>query len=248
MFKRAALLILVSGALAIAGNICTSQPTTVAITNKGEVMAQPRIHFIFWGSYWSVGGAGSTLADSIVRTFNRVPQGYWSGLAQYGVQSPELAGMTVATAYEPPSYVTEGTVVAFLQSLMESRILPKLSRSVYYIVLLPKGTLASFRGYHTYFRDLDGSTTWFSWVTTNGDTLYYDVFHELVEGMTDPEGRGVQTVVPVKSPKYWSEIADACEAACTGTGIRVAPYWSQADGACVTGESRGFRGIAYKPL
>lgn len=226
--------ILLAAASLHAGSACHPQPV-VAVTNRGEVMAQPRIHFVLWGAYWLT-PAGASGADQTVRSFSRVPALYFSGLAQYGVNTPQLSGMTVATAYEPPYYITQDAVALMLGSLTRAGVLLPSPRSVYYIVLLPPGLTSPFRGFHSYFQDFDGSVVWFAYVMPNGDATLSAIFHELVEGVTDPEGRGVQTVTPVKSPLYWSEIADACEAACDHasiSGVPVPAYWSQLDGACI---------------
>lgn len=208
--------------------------TVVNIINRGHVMTQPRIHFIFWGSYWS--GDGSPLADLVVRSYSNVSPVYFTGLTQYGVNTPQLAGMTIATLYEPPSYVTQLEAALLLNNLKKERIIRPAGE--YFVLLLPKGITSPYRGYHTYLREEDGRTVWFSWVTTNSNTTITDVFHELVEGITDPEGRGVQTTVPVKSPLNWSEIADVCEVSlyppATINDVLVPAYWSQADGACIT--------------
>lgn len=210
----------------------------MSVVNRGRVISAPRIHFVFWGSYWL--SAGAAEADLIVRSFSRVPSAYFGGLSQYGVSAPVLAGMTVATAYEPPNYTTEGDVATMLASLISNRVLPHPGNSSFYVVIFPKGILSPYRGYHTYLRNGDDYTAPFSWVTTNGDSTIPDVFHELIEGMTDPEGSGVQTMQPVKSDSHWSEIADACESCQTSKvrGVPVPAYWSQADGACIAPGSR----------
>lgn len=207
---------------------CSTQPVTPVI-NRGQVMANPRIHFVFWGSYWRT--AGSADADLVVRSYSKIAPIYFSGLEQYGVNSPELAGMTIVDAYEPPSVVRELDVALFLGTLAKRP-------GTFYVVLLPKGTLSSYRAFHSTIRELDGSITWYTWVSNNGGSsqMLSDLSHELVEGLTDPDGKGVQTVVPVKSPTNWSEIADACEAFCSPSsvqGVPVVSYWSQRDGACI---------------
>lgn len=207
-----------------ASDSCKSPAVTVV--NRGGVMAQPRVHFVFWGSYWLADG--SNQADLIVRSYSRVAPEYFSGLAQYGVGTPRLAGMATVTAYEPPSYVTQVDVALLLGSI-------KPMQGTYYVVLIPPAQASPFRGFHSYFQDFDGSVIPFAWVTS-GASMIPDVFHELIEGMTDPTGKGVQTMTPAKSPLYWSEIADACESACSLSnigGVSVPSYWSQSDGACI---------------
>lgn len=235
-----------SGAVALAGGgaaggFCTAQPTVpVTITNSGHVMVEPKVHFIFWGNYWKAGD-GLDAADRAVQSFVRVPE-YFAGLSQYGVGRPKLAGMTTTALYEPPSTVSPGTVATLIESLMDARVIPNAlesSRSIYYVVLLPPSVSAAPSvAFHDYIAYPLGIKTWFSFVVANPSTMMYYLFHELVEGMTDPEGAGVRvTSATTHTWASWEEISDACFSACglsnTVNGVPVAAYWSQADGACV---------------
>lgn len=229
---RCGILGFLTAVLAIASCVPASP---VTITNRGEVIARPRVHFVLWGSYWHSPDGGRA-ADVLVRSYARISSVYFEGLAQYGVASPELAGMTTVTSYEPPSYITEAEIAYMLQVQMDSHTLrpsSESSRSVIYIVLLPPEARAKYRGFHFPFVALDGSTIWAAWVTYSS-TMIADVLHELIESMTDPEGNGVQA--PPVYPGLWREIADVCAATCTGSSVYDIPvpsYWSQSGGACV---------------
>lgn len=230
-------------------------------------MTDPRVHFVFWGSYWLTPD-GVEKADTLVHAFTRATPTYFSGLAQYGVGTPKLVGMTVVappkllttlitqlpgigvkSPLEPPAMVTEAAVVAMLDAQMQAGVLRpahEVARSTYFLVIVPPGsatTLANLTrpGLHTFWwlPRIQNYVWWGLVAAGNISTDITIMFHELVEGMSDPQGGGVQG-----PPNYisWVEIVDICCGRTSAFGDLLLPaYWSEHDKACIVPQPKILR-------
>src|SRR6185295_5259853 len=82
-------------------------------------------------------------------------------------------------------------------------------------------------GYHAYNDDDQNNRYYYSWTINNGslDTIDWFVSHELVEAMTDPDGRAIQ--VEPRNPDNWNEISDGAAQSIYArlNGYLVQSYW-----------------------
>jgi hypothetical protein len=214
-------------------------PATTAISNGGgPQLTRPHVYLLFWGERWGATPAPAHSMSDLHGAFAKIIAGpYLSAAAQYGNEG--LAGLMGAWWIDhsnPPNHFSDGDVQHAVTRLIDDHGLP-YDANGYYMVILPPGIDAqekSLAGKHVYVREHEhGHDIIVGWVLYADDMNEMTrVFsHELVEGMTNPFGTGVQ--VKPADPEAWNEIGDVCSSMAPSNGIVVNSYWSQEDKACV---------------
>jgi hypothetical protein len=214
-------------------------PASTAISNGGgRQLTRPAVYVLFWGERWGVAPPPACAMGDLHGAFAKIIAGpYLSAAAQYGNEGlAALQGAYWIDHSHPPNHFSDDDVQREVTKLIDNHGLP-YQASAYYMVILPPGIEASDKslaGKHVYVREHEhGHDITVGWVLYDDDMNEMTrVFsHELVEGMTNPFGTGLQ--VKPADPVAWNEIGDVCTSVAPSNGIVVNAYWSQEDKACV---------------
>jgi hypothetical protein len=214
-------------------------PATTTITDGGgSQLAIPQVYLLFWGSRWGASPPPAHSMSDLCNAFAKIIAGpYLSAAAQYGNHgSAKLIAAYWIDHSDPPNNFLNSDVQREIADLIDLRGL-SYDPHGYYLVIMPPGIEAkdkSLAGEHFHVRHeqhVDNLTI--GWVLYSDDVNETTaVFaHELVEGMTDPCGTGIQ--VNPTDRDSWHEIGDVCQSVASSNGVVVNSYWSQEDKVCV---------------
>jgi hypothetical protein len=216
----------------------------------GIVLPAVNVHLVFWGAAWTDGSYPSP--DDVAAVFGAVLSGpYMGALEQYrGVGNGTLASATVVADSDPPNQFSNDAVTGLLKQLFEQDRLPEPdsgSQLLYCVVMVPGITASdpNVIGEHSLFYycnvelpfDFDiAQKVYYAWVLNDGtlDGMSTIFAHEVVEVVTDPEGKAILGDAGSCYGGGWCEIGDVCQGNIgQSNGVTVQAYWSQRDGACV---------------
>jgi hypothetical protein len=242
------------------GVFAPPSPVTL-VRGPGPVLPRPSIMPIFWGAEWvspSPPIAPAVLLDCLKAI---VDGPYLDGLAQYGFSGkPTILGPRFVSNSEPAAVASvaqwNGEAVNLLDGMIDADQLaePDEDWSRLTVIFLPStaayptGSTGTTFGFHSSFQwvdydlfDLDDDPVRFAVIGTapygaiSGlDMATYSLSHELVESMTDPDGKNGWRQTPGTGSATADEIADSpCDQIGRLNGVAVASYWSNADNACI---------------
>jgi hypothetical protein len=237
-----ALVALLHTSAAPARTVATSGPVRF-LDRGGPVLHAAHIHLLYWGSAWRSSGTSYPTPDEITAALRTVLSGpYLSGLTQYRhIRPAVLRGSAVVTTSDPPSGFKDTNIRDFLDAQLDAGVLPSPNSDPQslYVVVLPVGVSAGgdssgFLGEHHYFTR-HGQRIHFAWIANSGSLTGATsiMSHELVESLTDPEGKAIVGVSGTCEQSGWCEIADICDSTVVVSGVAVSTYWSEQADKCV---------------
>lgn len=229
----------------------------------GPLLPQPNIMPIFWGAEW-VSASPPIAPATLLASLETIIDGpYLDALAQYGAGGkPTLLAPRYISGSEPGTGAPNSAYWAsmgryLLDNLIDEGSLaePDEDWSRFTVIFMPS-TFAyppdaqgrTVYGFHASFQwqdydlfDVDNDPVRYAMVGTapqNGvsglDMATSTFSHELVEAITDPDGKGGWRRSPSSGTPSSDELADApCSQIARLNGVAVSSYWSMGDNACI---------------
>jgi hypothetical protein len=162
---------------------------TLTYNAASQILSNPPISLIFWGSAWNTNAAAkANVAPIVAGAQKTLASGYLANLKQY---SPALGAArfqaALQTNLDPPNNFSAADVFGIVSRALKEGALP--AASGLYLVLTPPGSVSADNaaGYHTE-ATYKGNQVAFGWVDGSGtlDHTTSTLTHELLEGITDP--------------------------------------------------------------
>jgi hypothetical protein len=238
----AALALLISAGPAVPVAAQVTPASAWFVDHGGPVLRAAQLFLIYWGNAWTAPPPSAPTHDQISRAVETLVTGpYLTGLSQYRDINPaSVRGSAVITTSEPPNEFSDDDVTEFLDAQLGTGAVagPGPDNQTLYYVIMPTGvhsdTDGELAGKHSYYERHD-QPIHFVWTADSSSisTATRTMSHELVEAVTDPEGRSVLGVRGSCIDPGWCEIADICETTTLIYGIAVRPYWSNLARDCI---------------
>jgi hypothetical protein len=214
-------------------------PFTVRDLGGYRLASSGSVYLYFWGSSWRSNPPPDPSVQDVVNAFAKIVSSpYQSGVAQYGCSMLRWGGAYFTTGgIDPPSTFHDVDIQTRMMEIIDFNYsAPGAPADLYFIITGPgaKYSNSAVAGAHSYFADLRAFAYMnYAWVQFGSLKSMTTIFsHELVEGITDPHGDGIQ-IDPTDSTD-WNEIGDACEGNVgLVNGVQVQAYWSRKDNVCV---------------
>lgn len=213
------------------------------VTNHGgRILANPRIHRVFWGNYWTqqAHAAEASRYDQTWTNLANSPS-FYTRLSEYGV-SPGSAGGHYDLPAANTGSVSEATITSTLTAMLQSTGTTPGGGDLF-VVFLPSGTTNdrnianNWSGHHDHF-SYDVPLGWYGYVA-------YDVAYAVIEYSSDPTytnpvvSHEISEAASDADLNAWfatdgSEIGDICRFAYNNVaGSQVESVYSQKSCRCV---------------
>lgn len=195
------------------------------------VLATPKVHLIFWGSWWITSNQ-SEQSNQLSQEWQILANdpNFYLPMAQYGVGAGSLDGIFYSDPGLPNTSIAYKDIETELQSEIDNNELPAADNNSIYVLMLPPDTQAAydddgkFSGYHGHV----GFYTYAVIEYGSNNFMSYTMSHEIAEASTNPD-----TV-----SGYWAgggetEIADNCyPKSYTLDGYSITQLWNQDSCSC----------------
>lgn len=198
------------------------------------LLTVPKIHVIFWGSFWN--NAGATQFQQLTQEFNTIlnDPNFYTSVSVYGIKPGSLDGIFNTNPNVPAGVLSEPYITQELQNEINSGVVPSNDANSLYVIILPQGTQAQldiqdkFAGRHDVVNNIAYTYVEYS---ENYQDMGAVVSHEAFESFTDPNGgTGFNGGVGGED-----EIADYCQNGPTWQldGYPIAKVWDANKCNCV---------------
>jgi hypothetical protein len=235
-------------------------PNAHEISYQGGPLANGApVQLLFWGDVWADPATSPSAGDITAAMQTMVEGSYLFPLKQYGVSSGPFNEPRIVTSPAPGATISADDLHDMLWSLAGHTFpYPDQDggRNLYVVVLPPgaRGLPDDSEAAHssTWRIVFEGAiprvvNLWYAWTGVTPqfsvDQITGDLSHEIAEAYTNPEPNGGWVIGNSDDPGE-TEIADLCEdIAVDGEvdGVRVAPYYSKINNACILPTARSVR-------
>lgn len=205
-----------------------------AQSNSPWLQTNPRIHLVFWGSYW-LGNWEANYYASEWNTLANDPN-FYKPLQEYGIQTGTLEGIYYTNLDIVAESITDSDIQKELAAEIANGQLPAPDRQSMYVLMFPPNTPLGYCNPDNpwciaYHGSINDAYTYQA-INYQSDPLNNkigsSVSHEIYESATDADGSG-----------YWTgngetEVGDYCDGSTYSlNGYTIQQVWSQDACQCI---------------